>query len=254
MSFNIQVLRAMLLAFLFPALLQAQPMEGRIRYLVVHDWVKKFAALDYISKQQRERYSYMWGKNSEWKVYTEMYFSENAYKYFDSEERAEQDDEGYSWRRNVYQINRNLKDNTMTDAIQMLGKTYLIEDTIRAADWKIQNDMKEIAGHVCMNAFMTDTLKKQKISVWFALDMPVSAGPERLYGLPGLILEADYNDGAMTITANKIELKKLTTELDLPKKQKGKKIKEAEYLHLLKEYINDKRKEEEPWFWGGVRY
>jgi GLPGLI family protein len=196
----------------------------------------------------------MWGKNSEWKVFTELYFSETGSKYEDSEERAEPDDDGYSWRKSVFQIRRDLKTNTMADAMQLQGKNYLIEDTIRVQDWKIQNDMKEVAGHVCMNAFMIDTLKKEKINVWFALDMPVPVGPERLCGLPGVILEADYNDGAMTVTADKIELRKLTTELDPPKKQKGKKIKEAEYLSLLKKYLDEQRKAEEPWFWGGVRY
>lgn len=115
------------------------------------------------------------------------------------------------------------------------------------------NDMKEVAGHVCMNAYREDTLKKQKIYVWFALDIPVPSGPERLGGLPGLILEADVNDGGMLITADKIELKKLTNELEAPKKVKGKKVNEAGYNEVIRKHMEEKRKAEEPPFWG-IRY
>lgn len=133
------------------------------------------------------------------------------------------------------------------------GKTYLIQDTLVCQDWKILNDMKEVAGHLCMNASWEDTLKMQKIVAWFALDIPYSAGPERLCGLPGLILEADVNNGAMLLTANRIEAKALTTELNLPKKQKGKKVDETEYRKALKKSIDEHVKAEQPFFWD-LRY
>ena len=57
----------------------------------------------------------------------------------------------------------------------------------------------------------------------------------------------------MIIAADLIEMKKLGKELDLPKKYKGKKIKEAEYQDVLKKYIKEKTEAEEPYFWG-IRY
>jgi hypothetical protein len=36
-----------------------------------------------------------------------------------------------------------------------------------------------------------------------------------------MILEVDVNDGAMVITADKIELRPLTNEMDLPEKSRG---------------------------------
>ncbi len=240
--------------FLLSALMgHAQEMEGTVRYLIVHNWTKKMAAVDYLSKQRKERVAYMWGNQSEWKQYANLYFSPTRSKYEDSDERADVNDEGYAWRKDAYTIQRDFATNTMHDVIQMLGKIYLVEDTLLAPNWKIMNDMKEVAGHVCMNAFQEDTLKKQKIIVWFALDIPVPAGPERLGGLPGLILEADVNDGGMLITADKIELKKLTTELDPPKKIKAKKINEVAYDDIIRKHLEEKRKAEEPPFWG-IRY
>ena len=120
-------------------------------------------------------------------------------------------------------------------------------------DWKILNDMKEVAGHVCMNASWEDTLKHQNVIAWFALDMPISGGPERFCGLPGVILEVDVNNGAMVITADKIETTPPGANLELPQKIKGKKIHEADYREMLHKYMEEKRKAEEPYFWG-IRY
>ncbi|TNE62700.1 MAG: GLPGLI family protein [Bacteroidetes bacterium] len=243
-----------LFTFLHPTALSGQEMEGEIRYLVVHNWAKKMASLDYLSQQQRDKVSYMWGgSDSEWKVYTTLYFSPTKSKYEDSEEKAEPDAEGYSWRKDAYMIIRDFQANTIFDHVTMLGRTWVVEDSIQTPEWKILNDMKEVAGHVCMNAIMEDTVKRQKIVAWFALDMPVPAGPERLMGLPGIILEADVNNGAETITADRIQLKKLTGELDLPKKVRGRHISEKDYREKIREHLEQKREAEEPWFWG-MRY
>ncbi len=252
---NALLLGALLaVGILLPDNISAQELEGDIRYLVTHNWTKKTVALDYLSKQQRERAAYMWGNRSEWKVYTTLYFTPTESKYEDSEERAEPDDAGYSWRKEAFFLKRNFAQNTVYDVFTLLGKTYIVEDSLRAQDWKILNDMKEVAGHVCMNAYWEDTIKQQRITVWFALDLPVPAGPERLCGLPGLILEADYNDGAMLIAADRIQMKKLDKELDLPKKKiKGKKISETEFTNIVRKHVKEKRKAEEPWFWG-MRY
>lgn len=227
--------------------------EGTIRYLVTHNWAKKMAALTYMSKQRKERVAYMWGNRSEWREYTLLHFNPTQTKYLESEERAEPDDAGYSWRKETFFAKRDFAQNTQHDALTMQSKTYLVQDSLRCQDWKILNDLKEVAGHLCMNASWEDTLKQQKIVAWFALDIPHSGGPERLCGLPGLILEADVNNGAMLVSADRIEAKKLSTELDLPKKQKGKKLNEAEYRTALKKLMADFIKEEQPYFWN-IRY
>lgn len=234
--------------------LSAQEMQGKVRYLVVHNWSKKFNSCTYISQQSREKASYMWGNEEGWKDYTELYFSQTASKYQDSEEKAMADAVGYNWRMDVYAIHRNFEQMRIHDHIQTLGKIYSVEDTLILPQWKILNDMKEVAGHICMNARLVDTVKQQTIMAWFALDMPSSAGPERWCGLPGLILEVDVNDGAMVLTADKIEMIPVADQLEFPKKkQKGKKVSEAEYQEVIRNYIDDRKKAEEPWFWG-IRY
>ena len=230
--------------------LKGQAMEGSIRYLRTQNWAKMMATVDYISQQQRDRMMYMWGNRSEWKTYTLLHFNAISSKYENSEEEAEPGNEGWSNRKETFFMKRDFKANTVFDGITFLGKTYLIHDSIVAPKWKILNDMKEVAGHICMDASWTDTLRKQNTLVWFALDMPVSSGPDRFIGLPGIILEVDINNGALIMTADKIDLKPLTTELDVPLKLKGKKINMAEYTTLFEKQMKERRAAEEPWFWS----
>jgi GLPGLI family protein len=243
----------LVIILLLSGILKAQIQEGTIRYLQIQNWAKMMASVDYISKTQRDRMMYMWGNRSEWKTYTLLHFNTTESKYEDSEEEAEPGNEGWSNRKETFFMKRNFKDNTLYDGINMLGKTYLVHDTIVPPPWKILNDMKEVAGHICMNAYMTDTLKKQTIVAWFALDMPIPSGPERFTGLPGMILEVDINNGALILVADKIDLKPLTVELNVPEKIKGKKINSSQYQQIIQEQIKERKAAEEPWFWG-MRY
>ncbi len=255
MKKNIQIYTLVAICFLVfqPVILKAQPVEGTIRYLRTGNWTKMYASVDYISKQQRERLSYVWGNRSEWKTYTLLHFNMDESKYEDSEEEAEAGNEGWSNRKDVFFMKRNFKENTLYDGITMLGKTYLVHDSIVPPAWKILNDMKEVAGHICMNASLTDTIRNQRTIAWFALDMPVSAGPERFFGLPGIILEVNINEGALLMTADKITMQALTTELEVPAKIKGKKIDSPGLNKLIEKQIKERKAAEEPWFWG-IRY
>lgn len=226
----------------------AQKLEGTIRYLKTENVEKKMAAMDYLSKQLIDQYTYLYakiyGNGNESTTYTTLYFNDIQTRYKDADVSVDEN----SRLSSIYSITRDFSKNTLHDIIEVLGRTYIIEDSLKAPRWIIKNDMKEIAGHTCMNAFYNDTLKHQKVIAWYALDIPMGGGPERYFGLPGLMLEVDVNDGAMIITADKIELKKLTTELDFPKKAKGKKIKEKDYIAILRKQIEENRKNSQPLF------
>jgi GLPGLI family protein len=227
----------------------SQSTEGVVNYTITHNWVKKIKPLNYLSKIRREKYEYQYMSNAEWKMKKIMYFNENESRYIDSDEKAE-DEGGYAWKKEKYEIRKNYKQRTQNDVIEMLGKVYLIDDSLKTQSWKIKNDIKDVAGHICMNAVREDTLKMQTITAWFALDIPIPAGPERNYGLPGLILELDVNDGGMHIEATNVSFKKLTNEMDFPKKLKGKKVTEDAYQTIIASHVKDKIKAEEPLYWG----
>lgn len=246
-SSNKTLLLAVLI--LFSTVGYAQKQEGMIHYVRTVNYIKQITAVDYLSKQLKEKYAYVYGNRLESKSYARLYFNATQTKFEDSDEN----DMGYSYLKAEYTITRDFSKNTMHDYMDVLGKTYIIEDSLKAPRWIILNEMKEIAGHACMNAFYNDTLKKQKVIGWYALDLPVSGGPDRFFGLPGMLLGIDINDGAMVIEADKIDLKPLTTELDFPKKVKGKKIKESDYIAILRKKIAENRKQEQT-VTSGLRY
>lgn len=243
-----------LLIFGLPHTSCGQFTEGTIRYLITDNWVKKMNSVDYISKENRDRMSYVWGADAEWQEYGILTISGKQTKWEISDEVLDDEYAGYSWRKDEYELYRDYGNNTRFDINKTLGKLYVIEDSLRPQPWKILNDLKEVAGHVCMNARWTDTLRDQIVIAWFALDIPVSGGPDRYCGLPGMILEIDVNNGAKVYSANLIESKPTAELVRVPEKAKGKHIDGATLSAIEAKYIHERITAEEPWFWGGVRY
>ncbi|PST82492.1 hypothetical protein C7T94_07385 [Pedobacter yulinensis] len=65
---------------------------------------------------------------------------------------------------------------------------YLIEEELPKIDWKISKDTASFSGLLCQKA--TASFKGRSWIAWFAPDLPLSSGPWKLNGLPGLIVEA----------------------------------------------------------------
>ena len=65
-----------LILLLFAGTAQAQFTQGKIRYLVVHNWVKKMASVDYLDQAQKDRVSYMWGDDSEYRMFGNLYITD----------------------------------------------------------------------------------------------------------------------------------------------------------------------------------
>ena len=188
-----------------------------------------------------------WGNKDENTWNMKLYFNDNKSLYTYPSES--ENDGSYSWNKTDYRIFRDYESERRTDIIEMVGKTYVIEDSIVAPKWKVMNKIKEIGGYMCMMAVTEDTIKNQKITAWFADNIPISAGPELYSGLPGLILELDINEGDLVITAKKIELKAITQDLKVPQKLKGKKLNNVQYNQFLATHIQDSFKAHRAWFW-----
>ncbi len=69
--------------------------------------------------------------------------------------------------------------------------------------WKVEPYEREILGYSCQKA-VTNYLGR-KWTAWFTKELPLNSGPWKLAGLPGLILEAEDEDGHFSFIAVYIE-------------------------------------------------
>ncbi len=86
--------------------------------------------------------------------------------------------------------------NELTEYIRMPNslKDYDSQCTepLPVQDWKMGEDTLTIAGYLCQNA--TCTFRGRDYTSWFTTDIPISNGPWKFGGLPGLILKVYDKD------------------------------------------------------------
>ncbi len=76
---------------------------------------------------------------------------------------------------------------------RMAPVPILVKDEIPEIKWNILKETKVILGYNCTKA--EGTFRGRDYTVWFTTEIPMQAGPWKLRGLPGAILEA--NDKTM---------------------------------------------------------
>jgi GLPGLI family protein len=121
--------------------------------------------------------------------------------------------------------------------IDMMGEVYIIEDSIRSIQWKLEEvETKNILGHTCKKA-TGKTERGTEITAWYAEDLQISAGPEQFNGLPGLILGLDANKGEIVYTAIKEDKKAEEKIIKAP--SKGKKVSFEEFAKIQKQIMGN---------------
>lgn len=150
----------------------------------------------------------------------------------------------------------------------MFEKTFLVVDSLKPLKWKISEETKTIAKHLCKkattsvtaqtvrmggamrlgrnNAAANDSTKKPdalitpketEVIVWYTEDIAASVGPDVYTGLPGAILEVDMDNGANVTTATEVTQKYPKKELAQP--TKGDKMNRAQFQDAMKKLMED---------------
>lgn len=146
----------------------------------------------------------------------------------------------------------------------MFEKTFLIVDSLKTYSWKISDETKTIAKHLCKKATTMiapqqqmrvrfgngprsaeDTAKEVKpkevaLTVWYTEEIPVAVGPNAYAGLPGAILEVDTDNGANVIAAVEVGTKYPKKELVQP--TKGEKMNRVQFQDAMKKIMEDLQK------------
>ncbi|MDP5093628.1 MAG: GLPGLI family protein [Polaribacter sp.] len=139
---------------------------------------------------------------------------------------------------------KNLKEKRFVSKTDIMGKTFLIKDSIPNYQWQLTSDTKNIGNYTCYKASFSrevenismtvengetkQTKKSETITTtaWYTPQIPISNGPTIYHGLPGLILE--INDGKTTIVCTEIVLNP-SEKITISEPDKGKIVTQAEY-------------------------
>ena len=98
----------------------------------------------------------------------------------------------YPHKRLKTYIYKNYPEGRMTVTDGLILQDYCYVDSLHTQIWTMGDSTREVLGYTCQQA--TADFRGRRWTAWFATDIPVSDGPWKLGGLPGLILEA-YDEG-----------------------------------------------------------
>lgn len=104
---------------------------------------------------------------------------------------------------------------TVLDRIE---KQYMYEDELNSQQWEICPDTMTILGYMCQKA--TTEWRGRKYEAWFAPDLPISDGPLKFGGLPGLIFKIKDEKNEYSYEMEGIEKREVPIKMDVPIKQK----------------------------------
>ncbi len=135
----------------------------------------------------------------------------------------------------IFINNLNLNTNLYKEQRKLESSTLVNSEWFNETKWEITNETKFISGYKAIKATTESyELKKDnpyyqgKAIVWFTMEIPISAGPARYGGLPGLILEIEYEKGNSKYRLKSIVL---DTSESLKDINDGKKIIKSDILY-----------------------
>tara|TARA_R110002049_G_scaffold284235_2_gene464795 strand:- start:309 stop:1169 length:861 start_codon:yes stop_codon:yes gene_type:complete len=153
---------------------------------------------------------------------------------------------------------KNIQSQSYVDQKETMGKKFLVKDSISKIEWKLESENKYIGEYLCFKATYTKQVPKMKsisfssnsnadedeenkeekepemedriISAWYTPQIPVSNGPGKYQGLPGLILEV--HDGKLTIICSRIVINP-EEKIEIVEPSKGKEVNQKEYDDIM---------------------
>lgn len=93
---------------------------------------------------------------------------------------------------------------------------YLIEDNLEDLKWNILNDTAYILDFLCYKA--KTNFRGRVWNAWFTDKIPLSAGPLKFGGLPGLILKIEDEKNNFTVTSMSIEKVTSKNLIEIPQR------------------------------------
>ena len=257
--------KIILFFFVIPFSITAQEFQGKAYYMsktiLNTDFIKN------IPPERRERVLSRMKSNSEKNYVLDFNTTSSLFK-----EEVQLETTGGNQRWSMFSslgsnegtVYRDILSNAFISKQELLGKTFLIKDTLTKSKWTMTGQTKKIGIYTCYNATQEvesevraiqfgrssqrasenkDVPKKTKIttlSTWFTPEIPVATGPSFYSGLPGLILEV--SDDNRTILCTKVVLNpKEKIKIKAPKK--GTVVNNEEFKKIQEDKIKEMREQ-----------
>lgn len=167
---------------------------------------------------------------------------------------------------------KNIKEKTFTLDKEMMGKEFLIKDTLTNYKWKMTSETKKIGNYTCYKATTTrpvsktdfrnmrpkkedetadkktnkpqstnfmdnmDMPKTVEITAWYTPEIPLNQGPEGYWGLPGMILEVAA--GKTVILCTKVAMN-IKDRKEIKPATKGEVMTQAKYDEVIVKKVQE---------------
>ncbi|AXT51240.1 GLPGLI family protein [Aquimarina sp. BL5] len=150
---------------------------------------------------------------------------------------------------------KNNKEERFVAQREMLGKMFLVKDTLTHYNWKLENETKKIGNYTCYKATAKRTIQRitsmstnnvaeenveteEEITVtaWYTPEIPVNNGPANFWGLPGLIMA--INDGQQSMLCDKIVLSP-KRKVEILESNKGKVVNENKFEEIMRKKMQE---------------
>jgi GLPGLI family protein len=162
---------------------------------------------------------------------------------------------------------KNTKEKRFVNDKELMGKEFLVKDTLTTIKWQLTQETKQIGDYLCFKATalipnqaykfkeMRDKMQKElqqnqtpeeaknktnllpevkketEIIAWYTPDIPVSNGPGAYQGLPGLILEVNEEKTIILCTTVALNVK---DKKEIKEPTKGKVVSQKEFDEISK--------------------
>lgn len=185
--------------------------------LLFISWINIYAQENIISSSNTVKITYEYSHSISEKTNfdTHLYCTESHSQYVYVREKNTIDlDEGmrYTAQFHKYINNYDFSTKKIEENRVLEDGTILYATWLNNLKWEITDEEKMLGNYKVRKA-MTDSFELDssdpfysgKAIAWFCTDIPISSGPAKYYGLPGLILELEYENDGGTYVIKSIE-------------------------------------------------
>lgn len=165
--------------------------------LLILCWVLNLSAQDHIEHQMigyRVRYNHLFDRGNDIKQYDAKLFLQGEKSLF-SMKRYDKAEGAYPSNYldvspdSLFTVYKDFESNSLLfDFFHLYQGNTFYADTLHPMEWRLESEEKTVGGIPCKRA--TVRFKGRDYVAWYAPSIPISNGPWKLGGLPGLILEA----------------------------------------------------------------